>query len=342
MRTDKPTDSSQSARETNADYSGSSMDDMDCLNFFERGVQDPCCEACDTEDADDELRARLDSFNFKSDSTPCSGKCQHTVNPLCKIDEIQPANLELAPSRNGSVSDANSDTNSIASSIHDSRDPKFGAMPSLRKAKTTSYFSSSSSSSSNNTTMRNSLKKCNTNINGLLANGRNSSSSRQSIPELFNGAYTKMKSNTLMKNDAPHLDLSPNSLQHSNTRSFSLPRSRSRSSAIAIPTHLYGLEKYVSPELDTLTADPEVGIGNSPNARQRASSSSSSNTTGDTNPPSPNSNNSSMLNFPLGANTNQCNLSRQQQQQQQSARSSFGAGRKKSFIEMSLANSFAG
>lgn len=184
---EKTTDKPLSAGDMNDEYSRGPIDDIDCLNFFERAVQDPCCEACDTEDADEELRAKLSSFNFQPDSSPCNAKCQQTLNPLCKIDEALPAESELAPSRNGSVSEANSDTNSIASTVHDPVDSKYGGMPSLRKAKTTSYFTSSSS---NNTTMRNPLKKCNTNINGLLVS---SSSSRQSIPELFSGACTKRK-----------------------------------------------------------------------------------------------------------------------------------------------------
>lgn len=336
---EKPTEKPLSARDITDDYYGGSMDDIDCLNFFERAVQDPCCEACDTEDADEELRAKLSNFNFQSESSPCSGKCQQMLNPLCEIDERQPAISELVRSRNDSISEANSDTNSIASSIHDPNDSKYEAMPSLRKAKTTSYFTSSSA---NNTSMRNPLKKCSTNVNGLLVNGRNSSSSRQSIPELFSGACTKKKNNILLKNETPHSELSNNSLQHSNTRSFSLPRSRSRSSAIAIPTHLYGLEKYVSPELDTLTADPEEGIQSSLNTCHHEVSSCSLNDTGDTNLSLPHSDNSSALNFPLGTNTNQCHLRRQQVQQQQFSKANFGAGRKKSFIEMSLANSFAG
>ncbi|QHS74502.1 Mbr1p [Saccharomyces paradoxus] len=339
MRMEKPRDKPLSAGDMNDYCSQGSMDDIDCLNFFERAVQDPCCEACDTEDADEELRAKLSNFNFQSDSSPCSGKCQPTLNPLCKIDEALPARSELAPSRNGSVSEANSDTNSIASSIHDPTDSKYGGMPSLRKAKTTSYFTSSSS---NKTTMRNPLKKCSTNVNGLLVNGRSSSSSRQSIPELFSGACTKKKNSVLLKSETPHSEFSSNSLQHSNTRSFSLPRSRSRSSAIAIPTHLYGLEKYVSPELDTLTADPEDSIGSSLNNRHRKASSCCPNDAGVTNSSLPHSNNSSSLNFPLGTNTNQYHQPRQSLQQQQFSKPGFGAGRKKSFIEMSLASSFAG
>ncbi|EJS42972.1 mbr1p [Saccharomyces arboricola H-6] len=338
MRMEKPADKPFPTRNMKDECSGGSMDDIDCFKFFERAVQDPCCEACDTEDADDELRARLSNFDFKSDSSPCSGKGRQTLNPLCEIDEIQPASSELALSRNGSVSEANSDTNSIASSIQDPNDVKYGSMPRLRKAKTTSYFTSSSP---NNTTMRNPLKKCSTNVNGLLVNRRNSSCSRQSIPELFSGACSKKKSNTLLKGDTPHPEFSSNSLQHSHKGSLSLPRSRSRSSAIAIPTHLYGLEKYVSPELDTLTADPEDSAVNSPNTRQHTRSSFSSNDTGDTNSLIPHSSDSSTLNFPLTTNVNKYHLPGQQLQQH-FANPSFGAGRKKSFIEMSLANSFAG
>ncbi|AJS31043.1 ASB_HP2_G0033290.mRNA.1.CDS.1 [Saccharomyces cerevisiae] len=339
MRMEKTTDKPLSAGDMNDEYSRGPIDDIDCLNFFERAVQDPCCEACDTEDADEELRAKLSSFNFQPDSSPCNAKCQQTLNPLCKIDEGLPAESELAPSRNGSVSEANSDTNSIASTVHDPVDSKYGGMPSLRKAKTTSYFTSSSS---NNTTMRNPLKKCNTNINGLLVNGRSSSSSRQSIPELFSGACTKKKNNVLLKSETPNSEFSTNSLQHCNSRSFSLPRSRSRSSAIAIPTHLYGLEKYVSPELDTLTADPEESIERFSNNRPREISSCCPNDTGDTSSSLSHSNTSSSLNFPLGTNTNQFHQPRQPVQQQQSSKPNFGAGRKKSFIEMSLASSFAG
>ncbi|CAI4044697.1 hypothetical protein SKDZ_11G1170 [Saccharomyces kudriavzevii ZP591] len=338
MRMEKPTDKPLSARDMNDDYSGGSMGDIDCLNFFERAVQDPCCEACDTEDADDELRAKLSNFNFQSDSSPCSGTCQQTLNPLCEIDEVQPERSALAPSRNGSVSGVNSDANSIASYTHDPNDTKYGAVPTLRKAKTTSYFTSPSS---NNSTMRNSLKKCNTNVNGLLTNRRNSSSSRQSIPELYSGACTRKKSNVLLKNETPQSEFSSSSLQHSNTRSFSLPRSRSRSSAIAIPTHLYGLEKYVSPELDTLTADPVNSVGNSLNAGGPVNSSISSSNTGDTDSSVPNSNDVATLNYSPGANTNRYHPPRQQPQQPFLAKPSFGAGRKKSFIEVSLASSFA-
>ncbi|CAI4608101.1 CIC_collapsed_G0033580.mRNA.1.CDS.1 [Saccharomyces cerevisiae] len=277
----------------NDEYSRGPIDDIDCLNFFERAVQDPCCEACDTEDADEELRAKLSSFNFQPDSSPCNAKCQQTLNPLCKIDEALPAESELAPSRNGSVSEANSDTNSIASTVHDPY-------------------------------------------------GRSSSSSRQSIPELFSGACTKKKNNVLLKSETPNSEFSSNSLQHCNSRSFSLPRSRSRSSAIAIPTHLYGLEKYVSPGLDTLTADPEESIERFSNNRPREISSCCPNDTGDTSSSLSHSNTSSSLNFPLGTNTNQFHQPRQPVQQQQSSKPNFGAGRKKSFIEMSLASSFAG
>lgn len=59
MRMEKTTDKPLSAGDMNDEYSRGPIDDIDCLNFFERAVQDPCCEACDTEDADEELRAKL-------------------------------------------------------------------------------------------------------------------------------------------------------------------------------------------------------------------------------------------------------------------------------------------
>ncbi|CCC67091.1 hypothetical protein NCAS_0A05330 [Naumovozyma castellii] len=256
-----------------------------CLNMFERAVQDPCCQACDMEDENnsEDLFQNYTAIRELERSDKSLSPLNETFYQTDEVDPLEengrgagkstdlPSNimqlndpLRQQPSRhhrraatlstskytihneNGNDND-NNDTNPLF--LKQRMKPQ-----DLRKIKTAPYFDTGCMSELPN--------KPNYQINSspfFLRNSRRNSCNlihqmsrkpTQSEPR----PYSSMSANARQENNkidtfSDYIADSPNG-----------QRSLSQVSCAAIPTHLYGLEKYVTSELDAMSSTDEYKI----------------------------------------------------------------------------------
>lgn len=285
---------------------------MFCLNIFERAVQDPCSKDCDTEDdnllLDEKDRVEdpdpldesfEDDYTMSPKTFMSADGASHCCSRHCRLGKPQHTGKEdMVQSTSMAVSPYNNLIHQQSSPV-----PLTTARPCRSRTNSSILIRQISRQSfiDNNNNNNNSNSNNNNNNNAFYHSHNNSHNNIDNLSGCGSSS-------------------SPTSNDDNSRRSSVVQRSRS--SCSGIPTHLYGLEKYVSSALDALSTGDYNSTISSPQ-----SSSTSPSFAPYSSPQSDSSLNS--IAFPLPPPSLPSKL--------QSAKRT----RKKSFIEMSLANSFS-
>ncbi|CCD26387.1 Isf1p NDAI_0H02130 [Naumovozyma dairenensis CBS 421] len=242
------------------------------LDIFERGVQDPFSEACDNEDVKDLLSVSTEDINpnvVTANTSPISSSDFHgEYRPVEEIQYPQKSSSFYMDNNNNNINNKNRNTrNGIGSSLRKIRTAphKLGSLSPLM---TQEPFHNLQKATWEEEQERQNEESTSPLCFPLRRNRANSSSFIHHLSRQSTNTNSNNNSGIFESPQFLNKQTNNNTINFSNTTTptrcnsvTSKPLSR-HSSCFAIPTHIYGLEKYVLSELDALST---VGCNNSNN-----------------------------------------------------------------------------
>lgn len=330
---------------------------ISCLNMFERAVQDPCSHGCDTEDdtiLQEQNQDEMDELDPLKEGISLNNDNDTNDYITKKNTRGRKQNKHINESRSSTPLIWNNPFgNGLDQFIHESpqqgmlldkrKSSTFNGLPNnnltIRRTRTNSScyiqqqsrkpirnsFNNKRKSTSNSTTNininnnnRKSLQYRSKSNNNIQKKINSTESDTPSVPSLRSRSNT---TNDFMNNNC------------SNSR-WVQPSSLSHSSCSSILSHLYGLEKYISSDLDALAVEDPNNNNNSNNINNNI------NLPNFGTYQNPNNSQSDLI---LTNYTNTTPISTNTPTSTNNTTEDFinGNKRQKSFIEQSLANSFS-
>ncbi|SMN18876.1 similar to Saccharomyces cerevisiae YMR081C ISF1 Serine-rich, hydrophilic protein with similarity to Mbr1p [Maudiozyma saulgeensis] len=228
---------------------------ISCLNMFERAVQDPCSHGCDNEDD-----SGFSTMWRQNQSDPIHMNDvtdNHSDNELDELDPLHEVELSPENLQQTTTTEKNEDTNIDEPLIWTN---PFNKGTDITKERQRQLLSRRRRSTTNNNGL--SLRRTRTNSSCYIQQ-QSRRPLRSSMVEQSPGQQQRnVTSHRSFSNglpitstvDTPYSSLSATTssgnISHDNC--WVRPKTLSHSSCSSILTHLYGLEKYISSDLDAL------------------------------------------------------------------------------------------